>query len=165
VARLFVAAWPPPEVLDQLAELPRPDEPGVRWTTRDQWHVTLRFLGRADPDEAAAALGGVRAPEATATMGPRIGRLGRAVVVVPVAGLDEVAEAVRGATAEIGEPVDPRPFLGHVTLARVKNRGTCRLTGTAVSAEFPVTEVALVASELHADGARYTTLTTHPLGA
>ena len=55
-ARLFVAVWPPPEVLDVLAALPRTERPGVRWTTRDQWHVTLRFLGMADPAEAVEAV-------------------------------------------------------------------------------------------------------------
>ena len=53
--RLFVAVWPPPEVLDLVAEIDRPALAGVRWTTRDQWHVTLRFLGRMDGIEAAAA--------------------------------------------------------------------------------------------------------------
>ena len=45
-ARLFVAAVPPAAVLDQIAELTRPEIEGLRWTTRDQWHATLRFLGR-----------------------------------------------------------------------------------------------------------------------
>ncbi|NIR41602.1 MAG: RNA 2',3'-cyclic phosphodiesterase, partial [Actinobacteria bacterium] len=53
--RLFVAVWPPPSVVDLLARLPRREEPGVRWTTEAQWHVTLRFLGRADPADATAA--------------------------------------------------------------------------------------------------------------
>ncbi len=30
--RLFVAVWPPDEILDEIAALPRADEPGVRWT-------------------------------------------------------------------------------------------------------------------------------------
>ena len=54
--RLFVAVWPPDEVLDAIAALPRADEPGVRWTRRDQWHVTLRFLGSAEIEAAVAAL-------------------------------------------------------------------------------------------------------------
>ena len=28
--------------------MPRPDDPAVRWSTPDQWHVTLRFLGSVD---------------------------------------------------------------------------------------------------------------------
>ena len=52
--RLFVAVWPPDDVIDVLADLPRPEVAGVRWTTRGQWHVTLRFLGHVatvDVDE------------------------------------------------------------------------------------------------------------------
>ncbi len=49
--RLFVAVWPSAAVVDELRGLERPARPGVRWTTADQWHVTLRFLGEMeDPD-------------------------------------------------------------------------------------------------------------------
>ena len=51
--RMFIAAWPPSAVLDALDALPRRDVAGVRWTTREQWHVTLRYLGDVDPDRAA----------------------------------------------------------------------------------------------------------------
>ena len=44
--RLFVAVWPPDDVLDRLAVLPRPEVDGLRWTDQDHWHVTLRFLAR-----------------------------------------------------------------------------------------------------------------------
>jgi 2'-5' RNA ligase len=161
--RLFVAAWPPDEVLDLLATLPRPEDPGVRWTQRDQWHVTLRFLGRADPDAAADALGRVRAPVAEAVLGPLTARLGRSVVVVPVAGLDGLARAVIGATAAVGEPPDPRPFAGHLTLARLRHRPACGVTGARCSARFPVREVHLVRSHLGQAGARYEILATHAL--
>ncbi len=158
MARLFVAAWPPASVIDRLAALSRPDEPGVRWTTPEQWHVTLRFLGGADPDAVEAALAGMHAVAADATLGPRVERLGRGVVMAPVAGLDALASSVRTVTAPLGEPPDPRPFLGHITLARLSNRGSCELTGARVDASFAVTEVALVFSETHPDGARYTDL-------
>ena len=59
--RLFVAVWPPDEVLDLIAALPRPEVEGLRWTTRDQWHVTLRFFGSVELAPAAVALRGVAA--------------------------------------------------------------------------------------------------------
>jgi 2'-5' RNA ligase len=161
--RLFVAAWPPEEVLDLLAALPRPEEAGVRWTRRDQWHVTLRFLGRADPDVAGVALAGVRSPVAEAVLGPLTARLGRSVVVAPVAGLDALAEAVVASTAAVGEPPDPRPFTGHVTLARLRGRPACGVTGFRCSARFTVREVLLVRSHLHQEGARYEVLATRTL--
>ena len=43
--RLFIAVWPPPDVVEQVAALPRPPVAGLRWTEPEQWHVTLRFLG------------------------------------------------------------------------------------------------------------------------
>ena len=39
--RLFVAVIPPVSVLDMLETVPREVHPDVRYTTRDQWHVTL----------------------------------------------------------------------------------------------------------------------------
>src|SRR4051812_28143169 len=88
-----------------LATLDRPDVPGLRWTEPDQWHVTLRFFGDADPDE----IGPLPQPRGvTAVLGPATVRLGRHVLAVPVAGLEELAAAW---------PQD-RPFRGHLTLAR-----------------------------------------------
>lgn len=155
MARLFIAVQPPDDVLDALAALPRPDEPGVRWTRREHWHVTLRFLGEADPAAAAEALAGVDAHEAEAVLGPAVSRLGRFVVCVPVQGLDELAAAVRAATAAVGEPPDPRPFTGHLTLARLGRRAACGLTGTPFAARFPVREIELVQSVLTAEGPRH----------
>lgn len=158
VGRLFVAVWPPDDVVARLAALPREERPGVRWTTPDQWHVTLRFLGRADVDDAIAALGSLEATVAEAVLGPRPGRLGRGIFMLPVAGLDDLAGAVRRCTATVGDPPDPRPFQGHLTLARLKGAPACGLTDALVSARWPVTAVALVESHLSSQGARYETL-------
>jgi RNA 2',3'-cyclic 3'-phosphodiesterase len=156
--RLFVAAWPPPEVLDAVEALDRPTLAGVRWTTRDQWHVTLRFLGQVDDVGAVAR----RLEEVgldaglVAVAGPLTTRLGRSFVVLPVSGLDRLAAAVVDLTASVGEPPDPRPFAGHLTLARAKpGVGVGDLVGAPLSAQWPISEVTLVASELHATGARY----------
>ncbi len=162
-ARLFVAAWPSDEVRAELAALDRADEPGVRWTSAAQWHVTLRFLGTAAVEAAAAALAGLDAATATAELGPAAARLGRDAVVVPVRGLDALAAEVVRCTAHLGEPPDPRPFTGHLTIARLRGRGACRIAGARFSASFAVREVALVRSETHPEGARYTTIATRAL--
>ncbi len=125
MARLFVAVWPPTRLLDQLAALPRTERPGLRWTRRDQWHVTLRFLGEVDVDEARATLATVSAPECSVVAGPRARRLGRGVFVLPVTGLESLAAAVGRATAGIGKPPEPRPFRGHITLARLGSASRC----------------------------------------
>ncbi len=88
-------------------------------------------------------------------MGPASQALSRSVLSIPVTGLDPLADAVRDATAAIGEPPDPRPFRGHLTLARLRRGSAGTLAGAAFSASFPVDEVTVVRSDLHPHGARY----------
>lgn len=167
--RLFVAVWPPPEVLDRIAALDRPDVTGLRWTRRDHWHVTLRFLGSVpdvEPAVAAVAAASRSAAATEAVLGPRVERFGRRVLHVPVCGLEEVAAAVVAATDGIGRPPGDRPFAGHVTLARVSEKSTVDLrplTGAPVSGRWPVTEVCLVRSDLSGAGPRYDVEATFPL--
>jgi 2'-5' RNA ligase len=168
VPRLFVAVWPSEEVLSMVAALPRPDVEGLRWTTRDQWHVTLRFFGSVELEEASAALGSVSAPATTAVVGPSTGRFGKRVLHVPVAGLDAVAEAVVWATERVGSPPQPRRFTGHLTLARARDRrrgvDLRPLVGTPIAGEWPVTEVCLVESHLSPKEANYEVVETVSLG-
>ncbi|MGD9704514.1 MAG: 2'-5' RNA ligase family protein [Acidimicrobiia bacterium] len=166
MSRLFIALWPPDDVLDQLEALPRVERAGVRWTTREQWHVTLRFLGGAELDAAARALSTLRHPPVEAALSGRIGRLGRSVLMVPVTGLDSLAAAVLDATAEVVAVVDGRGsrFLGHLTLARLKGAPACGLIGAELDARWQANEVSLVDS-VHGSGpASYRTLATVPLG-
>ncbi len=166
--RLFVAAWPPDDVLDVVGRLDRPPVAGVHWTTRDQWHVTVRFLGSV-PDagpvvDALACV--VLAGPVRATLGPEVGRFGRRILHVPVAGLEALAAAVIGATAGLGKPPEDRPFHGHLTLARVAKdaRTDLRaLTGTPVEGGWDVDAVCLVESRLSAARARYEVLERFPL--
>jgi RNA 2',3'-cyclic 3'-phosphodiesterase len=162
--RLFVAVRPPEAVLDALAGLRRPERPGVRWTTRDQWHVTLRFLGEVDdPAPVANALDDAPLAACGAVAGPRVAALGRGVVVVPVRGLDDLAGAVITATAGFGAPPPDRAFRGHLTLARSRRGSVRDLVGQAVEASFPVEDVRLVRSRLGRDGARYEDVHVRPL--
>ena len=145
--RLFVAVWPPPELLDGLV---RPDVPSVRWTPREHLHVTLRFLGRASVAATSAALDRLSASAAVAVVGPVTERLGRGVLMVPVAGLEAVAAAV----AAVLPDDDVRPFLSHLTVARGRGRRgsvPSSLAGSPVTGTFPVEEVTLVRSR----GGRY----------
>jgi len=165
---LFVAVWPPAELLEAVAGLPRPEKNGLRWTTADQWHVTLRFMGEvADPAPVVAALDQVGVDDAvTATMGPAVARFDQRVLHVPVRGLDALAASVVAATSAIGRPPDTRPFHGHVTLARVRPRARVDLRplcGAPVEGVWEVREVTLIASHLHPRGARYETVAARHL--
>jgi RNA 2',3'-cyclic 3'-phosphodiesterase len=166
--RLFVAVWPSEEVLDAIAALPRPDVPGLRWTTRDQWHVTLRFLGSVDDlDAAVVAVRSIEAPACDVTVGPAVGRFGKRILHVPTHGLDEAAAATVEATADVGEPPEDRAFKGHLTLARSRRGDTDLrpLAGTAISGGWHAGEVTLVRSHLGGSGARYEVIERVPLAA
>ena len=162
--RLFVAVWPSDEVGAALAGLPRPGVSGLRWTRHDQWHVTLRFLGESDPEEAAAALADLVAQPVVAELGPVTRLLGQRIVVVPVDGLDELARTVVATTVGLGGPPEDRPFTGHLTLARAKGPGPPGTGGTPITGGFPVGEVSLVRSRTLPEGAVYETLERFSLG-
>jgi RNA 2',3'-cyclic 3'-phosphodiesterase len=164
--RLFVAVRPPEGVLDTLARLRRPERAGLRWTSRAQWHVTLRFLGEVDdPAPVVDALDRAVLPPAVATLGPAVQALGRGVVMVPVGGVDELAVAVVAATGALGTPPDPRPFRGHVTLARRRRGGVGAVVGEPVAARFPVTDLRLVRStQAGPGGPRYDDVHVRPAG-
>jgi len=168
--RLFVAVDLPPDVVEKIAALPRPPLRTVRWTTPEQWHTTVRFLGEVDAgllDEPAglvAALDSVPIllrqrgiGPVEAVLGPVAGWFpGRRVLQIPVEGLDALAAVVVSATAAWGQPPE-RSFRGHLTLARARGqaRGPGSLAGAAVSARWMVRELVLYSSAAGPSGSRY----------
>jgi 2'-5' RNA ligase len=92
------------------------------------------------------------------------------VLQLPARGLDELAAGVTRATVPIvpergdGDP----PFIGHLTLARVKGRmgpqAQAELAGIPFDSAFSVEHVDLVASAPSPQGHVYTTLVRAPLG-
>jgi RNA 2',3'-cyclic 3'-phosphodiesterase len=130
VARAFVAVRPPAPVLnaiDAAAATARDDAPRLRWVPRDQWHLTLQFLGPvADVDALVRSLEGLRqrAPFRARAGGAGAFKSARRGTVlwlgVREGGDDLVAlagEATR-LTASIGFESEDRPFRPHLTLAR-----------------------------------------------
>lgn len=173
--RLFVAVSLPPDVMELVSELPRPDLPSLRWTTEDQWHITLRFLGEVEEPSAVAealkevpaALRQAEIDDVEATVGAATAWFrGRRILHVPVTGLDALAQAVATATVPWGDGSDDSVFSGHLTLARVRRRetGPANLAGTLISAEWTVPEIALMSSTLTPGGSRYAVVATVALG-
>lgn len=167
---VFVAVVPPLEVVAALSErLEHLPIPGRR-VPPPNFHVTLRFIGKVDPvsyDRLLAALGTRPLVE---PFRMRLGGLGafpnprRATVVWvgvesdPV--LDELAATVEDAVVSAGFDPEERPFVPHLTVARV--RPPENVTGLEAGEwQFPFS-----VSEIHvmaAWGRRYRAYETFPL--
>ena len=165
-------------VEDVLAALrAAPGSDGVRWVRREALHVTLRFLGNIDPEQAAPLARAVGAEVAehepfALTLGAvrpfPTPRRPRVVVleVGPEAELAGLAAAVERGTRAFGFEPEERRFHAHLTLGRIKQgRGPAPagLRAPEGSAS-PVRDVVLFRSELERSGARYTPLERMALG-
>ncbi len=162
--RLFVCLWPTEEVVGALEELHRKDQVGARFVRPENWHVTLRFIGNADPNDVADALDQATFEPTTVELGPAVDVGNERVLFVPATGADALAAEVAQVTRDLGDEPLRKRFLGHVTIARVKKRANMpRALGEMITAAWEPSEVALVESRLHPDGARYDTLQTWPI--
>lgn len=172
--RLFVAVRPPDAVLDAVEEVvggARRSMVGPRWTGRDQWHVTLRFLGHVEGEQVGAIS---QALDTVSRMPPFPVRLGgggafprpsRARVVwLGLVGGDDpmtrLAGSVNGAVEPLGFEPEKRDFHPHLTLARLRDPGDVTpaveaLGDGPVGPAFTVEEVVLYESRLSRKGARY----------
>ena len=167
MARLFAALWPTAEVVEQLKGVERPNIEGLRWTTEDQWHVTLQFLGEGDPNAMAAKMAGARwtTRPLEVRLGPEVTLLGREIVCLPASapGLEKLARQV----SEVTGVRRTNRFKGHLTLARARNKvpkATLEgLKGTQFEAAWTAEQLALVRSTLNPGGARYETVASYPL--
>jgi len=167
IERMYLAVRPPPEVVDIISDLPTKPLRGVRFTRRDQWHITLRFLGDVERHHALEALSRVQAQQTTVTLGPDVQLLGSRIVMIPALGLDAVAAEVNEQFAQVGEP-NERDFAGHLTLARLKGRplrdpSLVSVLEAPISATFGVDTIELWKSEVGPDGADHTLVASQEL--
>ncbi|HEX2373358.1 MAG TPA: hypothetical protein VHO93_05195 [Actinomycetota bacterium] len=166
MARLFVAARLPPEVVALLSTLERPPLPGVRWSTPDQWLVKLRPLGQVADRIVPPLLAALEAeldgaPAAACRLGPATRRLGGQWLGAPVSGLDDLAAVVFEATQELVPVTHPQPFQADVVLAR--GRVPRELAGRPVAGSWTARSVALVADRSSPRAVRLEDLATFPL--
>ena len=186
--RCFLAIELPEPARRHLARVqgalrdPPDDVARASWVRRENWHVTLKFLGeRADAEvvRICEALRDVQAEPMTLCADrmvyfPRRGPV--RVIAVEVGGdaghLSGLHEAIEDACASVGLERDARRFTGHITLGRSRNGerggGFMSLRSRTLPELFPGTpfdvhDFALMQSDLHPQGARYTRLATFPL--
>ncbi|MFI6575245.1 RNA 2',3'-cyclic phosphodiesterase [Nocardiopsis sp. NPDC050513] len=132
--RLFVALNPPTEVLRALGEaVDRGRSHGrpLRWTHSDDWHITLVFLGEVEEErlpvltEAIGAAARTQRPLSLAVEGwgrfPPRGRRSSVLwagVTGDLDALDALARGMRRAARSVRIPVERRPYVPHLTVAR-----------------------------------------------
>jgi 2'-5' RNA ligase len=178
VTRVFVAVRIPDPVLDAVASRVSEIEINGRRATRDQWHLTLAFLGNdADPDAVAIALAGMRGPRGRARLGGAGAFPDQRRAQVLWLGLTEGADLVRRLAAEVAERVaplghaaDPRPFRPHLTLARYRRAADVRelvaaFGDSGIGPAWEVDAITVYESRLRAEGAVYIQRAMVPVGA
>lgn len=126
--RLFTALEVPRDAALSLSLL-RGGLPGARWIDVENYHLTLRFIGDVEghvADEIADALDRVRRPSFTLTLSG-VGAFGSKkphsiyAGVAPSPDLVALQAEIERICQRLGLPADPRKFVPHVTLARLRN--------------------------------------------
>jgi 2'-5' RNA ligase len=152
----------------------------VAWADPERIHLTLRFLGDADPaslarlnDGLRSIAGACRAIEARAgTVGAFPGRGRPRVLWLGLSSdgaVERLAEAVELAARGAGFPAENRPFVPHLTLGRVRSpRGVGRAVAALRRWEVDgrprrIGSLVLYRSRLGPGGARHEPLSTYLL--
>lgn len=161
MTRAFIAVPLPESIRANLLELDRSQQ-GIRWSSPDRWHITVRFFEHADMGQLKQLFFQMEAQETVGRLGPRVSRLGGQILIVPVGGLSVLAEQVRAATAPQGSN-DQLPFVGHITLGRMKEIGSAELEGTPIEGVFGVDQLLLVESRIDSGGHAHTVVGSQPL--
>jgi 2'-5' RNA ligase len=126
--RLFTALEIPRDAALSLSLL-RGGLPGARWIDVENYHLTLRFIGDVEghvADEIANALDRVRRPPFPLSLSG-VGAFGSKkphaiwAGVAPSPDLNALQAEIERICQRIGVPSDPRKFVPHITLARLKN--------------------------------------------
>jgi RNA 2',3'-cyclic 3'-phosphodiesterase len=176
--RAFLAIVPPPEVLDAVdLLLERSKSSRFVWTKREQWHVTMQFVGRVNDSDAlvtalAPAVGAFRRIPLRLRGGGAFSAPKKARVFwLGVENEDSLFDLHAEMMAAAGTFVSGRDrvaFRAHLTLARLKRvtdltPDVDALSGVAVGPQWTATEVLLFESETRRTGAVYSEIARLPL--
>jgi len=177
MSRFFVAVDLPDPVKMAVAGLCQ-GIPHVRWLTPDHLHLTIRFIGEVDDALAAAVREGLAA-EGLAPFTCRLRGVGRfppkgrprviwtGVEAEP--GLLRLAEKVERDLRLLGLAPEERPFVPHITLARLKEIPPAPVVSFLACHEqfqsepFTVRAFHLYSSLLTPKGAIHTRVESYPL--
>ena len=174
--RLFVAADPPPDLLEALDESiaplrSRPELVSARWTVPANQHVTLKFLGWVEAgtvEPIVNSLATVASSHEAATItltglgafpSERRARVLWAGLEDPAGLLAALASDLDASLGSLGFEPETRAFTPHLTLARFKPPASVagipsEVPGVA-EPSFEVDRLHLYRSHLHPKGARY----------
>lgn len=174
--RLFVALSIPDAVANTMFLL-QSGVPGAKWQTREQLHLTLRFIGEVDGrdanaiDDALSAISSPRFELALKGVGEFGGKNPHALwaSVSDPAAVTHLAKKIETAIQRIRLPAEERKFTPHVTLARLRGAPTGKVVdwladhALYASAPFAVSEFALYSSQLSHGGSIYVPERVYPL--
>jgi 2'-5' RNA ligase len=153
--RLFFALWPPAPAAHALAQwaAKAQRQSGGRASAEETIHLTLAFLGEADPDKAIAAARGAlgetfELPVETAKHWKhnRIVWAGPLTIPAPLEGL---VAALHGRLRDASFVLETRSFAAHITLIR---KASAAALPPLPRIEWPAREFVLVRSK---PGSRY----------
>lgn len=187
--RLFVALRVPEEVkaeVEKAQEELRRSVPQARvtWTRREQFHLTLKFLGNVEAERAGELVEAVRgACRGFAALRLRAEGLGcfpelrfPRVVWLGVrdaeGALPRLQRAIETVSASFTAQERDERFSGHVTLGRIKSIGRpeaeslgrqARAMAETLFGQWTADRVEIMRSRLSSEGARHTVLAALPL--
>lgn len=176
--RLFTALEIPALLASDLACL-RGGLPGARWIDAENYHITLRFIGDIDDamaHDVAQTLAAIRRPSFSVALDQLTsfgGDKPRAVVVRARAdaALIELQAEQERLLRRIGVPPEPRKFLPHVTLARLRGVSSSAVAaylgtrGYFPTLRFEATRFVLYSSRDSVGGGPYIVEAEYPLRA
>lgn len=165
--RAFIALDPPEGFVEDVAAMARVLSAAVegRFVPRQNYHVTLAFLGDVDEAQAREAMDAIDEACAKAAAVPMrpdgLGKFGRAsdatlwMGLAPDAELTGLADRMREALRSRDIGFDDKPFLPHITLARRAKLPKGALPELAFPLPCNAARVTLFKSTLSRDGAQY----------
>lgn len=166
--RLFFALWPPPKTAHALAHWAAEvaKQTGGTLTRPENIHLTLAFLGDADPAKAHNAASRVQGSPFSLPIDHahywkhnKIAWVGPQTMPQPLASLVEQLHAALKAQAFV---LEDRPFAAHITLLR--KAGLAKSLPPLPVVQWPAKEFVLMRSRTSAKGSTYEAVERFPLG-